>query len=81
VPGAGNLGRLCAGAGVVVLVEDVDDDELAALAIAAPPIAAPPIAAPTTSLDLSFLMSLSLRLCEEGPRMLAVKCEDTARIA
>ena len=68
MPGAGNPERLCAGAGVVVLVEDVVDGELAALAIAAPPIAAPPIAAPTASLDLSFLMSLSLRLCEEEPR-------------
>jgi hypothetical protein len=54
--------------GVVVLVEDVVDGEVAALAIAAPPIAAPPMAAPAASLDLSFLMSLSLRLCEEEPR-------------
>jgi hypothetical protein len=39
-------------------VDDVDDGDDAALAIAPPPTAAAPIAAPVTSADLSLPMSL-----------------------
>jgi hypothetical protein len=47
-------GAVCVAAGVVE-VDDADDD-VAALANAAPPTAAPPMAAPAASLDLSFLI-------------------------